>query len=133
MAKAPAPEPPDPEYLRIKEVESRTIHIDPEAHRHPLVTATAKAIKERPDDDKGLMSSPRNQPCLRLLVSKETLDRALMIFNGIVTLLEKEGFPVSVDKENHNSIVKIFGQEVAFDIAEKYRQLGMDETTTKTS
>ena len=41
----PLPEPSDPEYIRIKEVESRTIHLDPAARRHPLIVLTAKAMK----------------------------------------------------------------------------------------
>lgn len=34
------PEPTDPEYVRIKEMESRTILVDPEAKQHKLVAAT---------------------------------------------------------------------------------------------
>jgi hypothetical protein len=122
------PEPSDPEYIRIKEVESRTIHLDPAARRHPLIVLTAKAMKGRDRQDKGRLNSPWNEPCLRLLVSKESLDRALAILNGIVTSLEKEGFQASNGKENQNAVAKIFGQDVAFEIVEKYRQLGMKET-----
>ena len=32
------------------------------------------------------------------------------------------------NKENQNAVVKIFGQDVAFEIVEKHRQLGMKET-----
>jgi hypothetical protein len=127
-AEQPASEPNDPEYLRIKEIESRTIHLDAAERRHPLVVLTARAMKGRDSYDKGRVHSPRNELCLRLLVSKESLDRALAILNGIVTLLKKEGFQVSNGKENQNAVAKIFGQDVAFEIVEKYRQLGMKET-----
>jgi hypothetical protein len=43
-------------------------------------------------------------------------------------LLKKEGFQVSSSEENQNAVAKIFGQDVAFEIVEKYRQLGMKET-----
>jgi hypothetical protein len=90
--------------IRIKEVESRTIHLDPAARRHPLLVLTAKAMKGRDLYDKGRLNSPWNEPCLRLLVSKESLDRALAILNGIVILLEKEGFQVS-NSEEMSSII----------------------------
>ncbi len=60
----PAPEPSDPEYLRIREIESRVIHLDPAARRHPLVAHTARAMKGRDSDDKGRVYSSRNEPCL---------------------------------------------------------------------
>ena len=47
-AELPAPEPSDPEYIRIKEVESRTIHLDPAARCHPLIVLTSALLRIEP-------------------------------------------------------------------------------------
>jgi hypothetical protein len=124
----PEPEPTDEEYLRIKEVESRAIAIDPEARQHPLARATAKSFKQRKADDKGLVSTQHDPEALDLTVSKASFDRAIRILNAVVTGLEREGFPVSIDKESRSPFTTIFGQKVAFDLIEKYRQFKLSES-----
>jgi hypothetical protein len=50
---SPAPEPTDPEFLRIVELESRTILVDPNAKRHKLVIATERVLSHARPDEKG--------------------------------------------------------------------------------
>ena len=77
------------------------------------------------------MSSPRNQTCLSLLVSKATLERALKIFNSVLLSLEKEEFPVSIHKENCQPFIRIFSQDVTFGIVETYRQIRIEASEGK--
>jgi hypothetical protein len=127
----PEPEPTDDEYLRIKEVESRAIAIDPEARLHPLARATAKSFRQRKPHDKGLVSTQRDPEALDLTISKASFDRAIRILNAVVTGLEREGFPVSIDKESRSPFTTIFRQKVAFDLTEKYRQFKLSEAERK--
>lgn len=127
----PEPEPTDDEYIRIKEVESRVIAIDPEARLHPLVRVTAKSFRQRKPDDKGLVSTQHDPEALDLTVSKASFDRVIQILNAVVTGLEREGFPVSIDKESRSPFATIFGQKVTFDLIEKYRQFKLSEAGRK--
>src|SRR5579872_3189343 len=91
------PEPTDPEYLRILDIESRTVLIDPDTKRHKLITLTAKALRHAKPDDRGILRGQWDQTHLDVRVSKETLDRALSILNGVILMLEAEKFPVTVE------------------------------------
>jgi hypothetical protein len=124
---SPAPEPTDPEYLRIVELESRTIVLDPEAKRHKLVTTTERVLKHARPDEKGILRMPYNQPCLDLRVSKESLERSLMFVNAVILTLEAEGFPVSVKEGRHGTGAQIFGHRVSFAVVEKVREKGRRE------
>lgn len=121
------PEPTDPEYVRIVELESRTIVVDTDAKRHKLVAATERILKHARPDDKGILQLRYDQPCLELRVSKGTLDRALKFVNAVLLSLEAEGFPVSVQQGNHGTGVQIFGYRVPFAIVEKVREKGRRE------
>ncbi len=127
----PEPEPTDDQFLRIKEVESRAIAIDPEARRHPLVRATTKSFRQGKPEDKGRVSTEHDPEALDLTVSKASFDRAIRILNAVVTGFEREGFPVSIDKESRSPFATISGQKVAFDLIEKYRQFKLSEAERK--
>jgi hypothetical protein len=116
---SPAPEPTDPEFLRIVELESRTIVVDPNAKWHKLVIATERVLNHARPDEKGILQPPYNQPCLDLRISKEALERSLMIINAVILTLEAEGFPVSVVEGRHGTGAQIFGHRIPFAIVEK--------------
>jgi len=121
------PEPTDPEYLRIKEVEALEIRVDASAPLHRLVAATAKAIKSGHTDDRGYRSTRWHEGALDLHISPATVDRSIQILNTVVLALEKQSFPVSIDKESHHSVAKIFGHEIRFELVEKYNQIRIPE------
>ncbi len=94
MPATPEEAPTDPEYLRINQLESRSIVIDPDARRHKLVTATEKAMKRAQPDEKGILQPRYNESCLELRVSRGALERARSFINAVILCLEAEGFPV---------------------------------------
>lgn len=120
----PEEAPTDPEFLRIIDIESRNIVIDPAARRHKLVTATEKAMKRALPDEKGILQSRYDEPCLELRVSKEALERALSFINAVILCLETEGFPVTLQQGKHGTGAQIFGYRVPFAIVEKLRERG---------
>ncbi len=123
------PEPTDPEYLRILDIESRTVLIDPDTKRHKLITLTAKALRHAKPDDRGILRGQWDQTHLDVRVSKETLDRALSILNGVILMLEAEKFPVTVESGRHGATAQVFNHRVPFSIVEKVREKGRREVT----
>ena len=71
--KAPEPEPSDPEYLKIVEVESLKIPIDSTAPHQRIVAATAKAFRAATTDDRGYRSTKWPQGVFTLNISEGTL------------------------------------------------------------
>src|SRR5579864_4607131 len=121
--KSPAPpEPTDPEWVRIVEMESRTVSIDPESKQHKWIRETARNLQHARPDERGILQRRYDQPCLDLGVSVGTLQRALNIMNAIIQALEAEGFPVSVAVGKHGTGALIFGHRVTFDLVERIRE-----------
>jgi len=114
--------PTDPEFLRIADLESRTILIDPTGARHKFVTATEKTMKRAQADAKCILEQSRDGSCLDIGVSMGTLPRALSIMNAVISILESEGFPVTLQNGRHGTGVQIFGYRVQFSIVEKLRE-----------
>jgi hypothetical protein len=64
-----APEPTDTEFLRIKEMESRTIELGSIEKRHKMVIASEKRLSSgRPNRDQ-ILESRSTGPCLAIQVS----------------------------------------------------------------
>ena len=122
QAVLPEPEPTDPEYVRIKELESRTISVDPGARRHKLVIATERILKHAQANYRGILELPYDQPCLDIRVSKEAVERSLTFINAVIITLETEGFPVTVEKGKHGTGAQVFGHRAAFAVVEKIRE-----------
>lgn len=98
QAPSQAPEPTDQYYLSIREMESRTIAVNPDSKRHKLVVTAEKALRRGRADSRGILERDWQQPpCLDIRVTKQSLDRALAVANGIVCALEKENFPITVE------------------------------------
>jgi hypothetical protein len=114
--------PTDPEYLRITDLESRTILIDPTGTRHKFVTATEKTMKRAKADAKNILEQRRDGSRLDIGVSMGTLPRALSIMNAVISFLESEGFPVTLQNGRHGTGAQVFGYRVQFAIVEKLRE-----------
>lgn len=125
---SPAPDPTDSEYLQIKEVETNGVELAPSSRRHPMVSATEKAFRGREADMRGRISTNWIPDALNVTVSKGGLDRALRILNDLIRAVESLGFPVEIEKESRDSITKIFGHNIRFEIVEAYRQIRIPES-----
>lgn len=114
------PEPTDPEYMQIKEVESRSLVIDPAAERHTLIVTSQRILRQAHADSRGILQP--NWECLDIRVSKGALDRAIAIMNAVILGLERMKFNVKIQRERYNTRTQIFGYFVPFAIVEKYRE-----------
>jgi hypothetical protein len=129
--KMPEPEPTDPEYVRIKEVESLEISIDPNVPLHRRVAATAKAFKSAHTDYRGYRSTRGIEGALDLHISNGTSGRAIQILNAVVLALENQGFSLSVNKDTRDVVAKVFEREIGFELIEKYNQIRIPEYQRK--
>jgi hypothetical protein len=123
----PTPEPTDPEYQRILQIEARAVVVDPAATRHKLVLAAAKSLVHAEPDNRGVVQTRWNEACLDLRVSKNSIDRALNVINAVILLLEAEKFPVTIRSDRHGTSAQVFGQSVPFSIVEKTREKSRKE------
>jgi hypothetical protein len=133
---APAPEPTDSEWLRIKEVESRTIQVRSEPKYHKLVAATLKSLSGAKTDEHGFLVPRPGTNSLDARVSPGTLDRALKFLNCVIEVLEAEGPSPTVTGGRHGTIATVFNQAVQFSVVEKMKETGRrqvkDYSWTKT-
>jgi len=113
------PPPDDPQFLRIQEMEGRTISVESTRSWHKSVAATEKRFSAERADSDGLLIADRRGQCLALNVSKNTLTRALRIMNAILVILEEEGFEVTVGQGMQETVATIFGQKVRFQLVER--------------
>jgi hypothetical protein len=130
--KSPEAEPSDAEYLRILEVESLQISVDPSAPLHRLVATTAKAFRSAHTDSQGYRNTKGRIGVLDLNLTDRTIDRAILILNSVLSTLEKEGYPVKFKQDTSHAFAAIFGQEIGFEIVEKYNQTRIPENQRKT-
>lgn len=107
--RTPVPEPTDAEFLRIKEMESRTIDLASIQKRHKMVITSEKCLSGALATPDQILEPRGSGTCLAIRVSAGTLDRALNIMNAIIVTPESEGFPVSVDEGAHRTSATIFG------------------------
>jgi len=59
------------------------------------------------------------ESCLAIRVSKVSLDRALRIVAGLISIVEDAGFSVSVETREHLTFAKFHGEEIRFGVVEK--------------
>ena len=126
----PEPEPTDDYYKLIVEMESRTIPFDLTSKRHKLITETEKTFSRGRVDSRGILERHwERPPCVDIRVTKDSLPRALAIANAIITALDQDHFPITVQKGKHSTEVLIFGHAVPFAIVEKSKEIGRREVT----
>jgi hypothetical protein len=116
--------PTDSEFLRIIDVESRNLFVDPNVAQHKLIKAAEKVLKRIQPDEKGILQPRYDELCLDIRVSKGALDRTLTFMNAVILCLEAEGFPVSLQTGRQGTGAQIFGFRVPFCIVEKLREIG---------
>ena len=129
--KVPEPEPTDPEYRRILEIEKTQTIVDPSAPLHRIVAATIKSYKAALPDSNGYRKTNGRQGALSLNITDGTFERAIPILNAVAFALEKEQLPLKVHGDPKRVTTSIFEQEISFEIFEKYRIVRIPENERK--
>ncbi|MGH7509810.1 MAG: hypothetical protein ACREMZ_10100 [Gemmatimonadales bacterium] len=120
------PRPPEPEtverqraYEAVPEHQIEVAGTLTEPHR--LVRRAARLFKRPGDRD---LLWPSERPCLDIHVSKESLDRALRIFDAILNAAHARGWSVATQTEHpFLTQVTVLGELVAISVTEKMRQV----------
>ena len=89
---------------------------------HPLIAQARIVLARATEDDRHILQV--REQCLDIRVSKNSLDRALRIMAGLISLIENEGFVVKVGKNSREQTTAVIHeQEIAFGIVEKAERL----------
>lgn len=113
------PEPTDPEWLRIREMESRTIEVPERSRYHSIITKTRKQLASARQNIRGI-PEPHGMDIVDVRVSKASVDRALRFLNEVIRTLEAEGFSLKPGCEYRQRVrAEVFGQEISFAVAER--------------
>ena len=67
---------------------------------HPLIVQTQKAFSKKETDSYGALWNPYENNYLNLRISRQNLQRALLIMDALIKGLEKTGGRVSIEKNN---------------------------------
>jgi hypothetical protein len=127
IEKVAEPEPTDRVWLRIKQVEARTISIASEAEYHKLVKVALRNLSAAKTDERGILQARSSAAILDVRVSRNCLERALKFFNAIIEALEVEGFAISIAEDKRRTVAKVFGQLVQLVLVEKTTEKGRRE------
>jgi hypothetical protein len=124
----PRPAPPKlsdfataPELAQVEQLEQVTgeVALKRGSLSHPLVEQARALLGRCQGDAHQILWSP--EPCLDLRVSKGSLDRALRVMAGVISVIEDAGFSVSVETRDrkHQTFAKIHGEKIQFGVVEK--------------
>jgi hypothetical protein len=86
---------------------------------HPLIRAAAARLKQRDgwDHPAGVRSAPKE--VLDLQVTRNTLDRALLLMDTLLKSLEPSGFTAQIDEEEGQTLLVGGGTTLTISIAEQ--------------
>jgi len=87
-------QPVSDEIARLKMPENRVSTRSDFKGAHRLVRRTRKLFKSAKEDEYGRLWSTHDIPCLDLHVGRKVLDRTLLIFDAILSTMEKHRFEV---------------------------------------
>ena len=110
------------EWIEREERPESRIHVPVRVHAyHPLLHKVKQALEAASWDPRGARVSRRDG--FEVSVAPNSVRRACLILHTLVTALEKRGFRLSAKKEwNHQSSVELLGEEVSFNLRERYRR-----------
>ena len=110
------------EWIEREERPENRIHVPVRVHAyHPLLVKVKQALEAASWDSRGARVSRRDG--FEVSVAPRSVRRACLILHALVTALEKRGFRLSAKKQwNHQSSVELLGEEVSFNLRERYRR-----------
>jgi hypothetical protein len=86
---------------------------------HPLIVQARAAFKDAKVGNHEILWT--RETSLDIRVSKDSLDRALRIMAGLISIIENAGFSVSVEDRDRKqqTVAKIYGEGIRFGLVEK--------------
>lgn len=115
------PDNPDASRKKATTAQERIGFVDvPEAldSPHPLITKASKRLRRKTgwDNYKGLRSAPRE--IFDFEVTREAIDRALLIGDALIKALERQGMKVWVDREKSCTLIGLGETSLTIAISE---------------
>jgi hypothetical protein len=103
------------------------MRVSSSAEWHPIVKSAERILREASLDNRGILEPPHyREVCLDSRVSKESLKRALVFVNAVVSTLWSQRWPRRDSQSlwkpgKRGTSAKIFGHEVHFALTESAR------------
>jgi hypothetical protein len=90
---------------------------------HPLVAKSVAALRRGKCDHKGYVQ-PKTGPCLAAMVTLDSADRAMCVYDALLKALDSRGYPVTVTTGDQSStVVRIGEEDVAVLLEEKVERV----------
>lgn len=106
---APAEAPPEPPEILFERQPENEIAVDPEGRiTHPLVSEAGFGLRKATPDYDGIRHSPRG--CLDIRVSRDSIQRALLIMQALLRAFERRGY--SVEVKDGKTFVTVLGERL---------------------
>jgi hypothetical protein len=136
-APAAKPEaPPDPELLRIQELRTSGAFVPSRSEqslmRHPLVKITKQAFVGATTNSRGILM-PHSISGFDLSVTRESLQRAILIAARLIEVWEQQGLKVSLGVQNKGTVFHIFNEQIEIKVAERVKQERIENPSSKYS
>lgn len=89
---------------------------------HPLILQARAKLAKANESAHGILCIA--EQCLDIRVSRASLDRAIRVMAGLVAVIEREGFSVSVgDGNREQTTAAIYGQTISFGLVEQVERV----------
>jgi len=89
---------------------------------HPLILQALAKLTKANENPHGILWT--DEQCLDIRVSRASLDRAIRVTAGLVAIIEREGFSVSVGNgHREQTTVTIYGQTIKFGLVERVERV----------
>lgn len=126
VAKKPQPPEDDLEFAKIAQLLT-TGALNPSSGErtsrpHALVRSTASSLKYHSRKDETGILVPHDKGGLDIRVSAQTLDRALVLIEQVIVVLERQACDVIISEDGH-TVAVIDGIKVRFDIEEPVHEV----------
>jgi hypothetical protein len=116
---APAEAPPEPPEILFERQPENEIAVEPEARvTHPLVRDAGIGLRKATPAHDGIRQSPRG--CLDIRVSRDSIQRALLIMQALLRALEKRGYAVEI--KDGKTLVSVLGEPLRIYLREAVRK-----------
>ncbi len=106
--------------LAAEKADANRIHVPSQLESpHPLVERTLKSLQSAAKNEFGLVR-PKAKQCLDIAVSRDSIDRSMLIMDALVKALEGRGYPVSVLEDDgvRRTCVKVLDESVHIQLKE---------------
>ncbi len=98
---------------------------------HPLVAKSVAAFRHAKNDPKGYLQ-PKIRPCLAVLVTLDSADRAMCIYDALLKALDSRGYTAAITSgDQPSTVIRVGDEDVAVLLEEKVERVERKPSDTR--